>query len=115
VSAIAGLLGFVTVVSTPPASAVRSVGVVLILGGALGWVLSLVAVGPLIPRLLGHAPTSFVERQSARNWLTGHELVAEATAVHPSLAWITRRRLRGAVALEVVLFVAVPVLAVLSA
>jgi hypothetical protein len=67
----------------------RSIGAALILGGGLGWAISLVAVGPLIPELPGHSPSSFMERQPARNWLTGHTLVAEATAVEPSFAWIT--------------------------
>ena len=113
-SVIAVLLGFVLLACRWLPSWLRSAGVVLLFGGFLGWVISLVAVGPLIPRLLGRAPTSFVERNSTRNELTGHGLVAESTAVEPSLAWITARRLRGAVAAEVALFVAVPVLAVVS-
>jgi hypothetical protein len=114
-SVIAVLHGFVRIACRWPPPWLRTTGVVLLFGGFLGWVISLVAVGPLIPRLLGRAPTSFVERNSTRNELTGHGLVAEATAVEPSLAWITRRRLRGAVAAEVVLFVAAPVLAIVSA
>jgi hypothetical protein len=113
--AVAGLLGFVMLVCASLPSAVRGVGAVLLVGGMLGFVVSLIGVAPLIRQRLGRSPKSLVEFSSTGNTLTGHDLVAEATADQPSLAWVTNSRLRSAMVLEAALFVAVPVVAALTA
>lgn len=114
-SAVAGLLGFVMLACASLPSALRSVGAVLLVGGMLGFVVSLIGVAPLIRRRLGRSPKSLVEFSSTGNELTGHALVAEATATEPSLAWVTTARLRRTMGVEAALFIAIPVVAALTA
>jgi hypothetical protein len=56
-----------------------------------------------------------VEFSATSNELSGHGLVAEATATEPALAWVTPRRLHYTLGLEVALFIAIPVVLVLTA
>jgi hypothetical protein len=112
-SIIAGLLGFCLLASAAPKAA-RAGAAFLLLGGVLGFALSVsVLVLPLAWRLRGDR-RGIVAFCSTVNELTGHSLVDQAAAFFDRPSRATRTRLRIAVAAEVLLVVAVPVVAVLS-
>ncbi|MGH2357660.1 MAG: hypothetical protein ACRDGJ_06555 [Candidatus Limnocylindria bacterium] len=109
------MAGFGVLASGLP-EAVRSLAAWLFVLGLVGFALSVSVLAiPVARRVLdGTEHPSLTEWLATMNLLTGHTLVDEAKQVVSRESWITRRRLRTMVLVEVALFVSIPLLAALT-
>lgn len=114
-SLLSALAGFAVLASGLP-DAARTVAAWLFVLGLVGFGLSVsVLVIPVARRVLaGTEDASSTEWLATMNLVTGHTLVDVAKQTVSRESWVTRRRLRTMVLVEVALFVSIPLLAVLT-
>jgi hypothetical protein len=108
-AAIIGLLVGMWLLASKAPEALRSVGGVLLIGGFLGFVLSMLSVVPLAWQRTSGNRSSMTPVLSENNELTGHALVPEAVAASDRWHSLTPRTFQLLVGVEVGLFVLFPI------